>query len=108
MRGVFWPRRSNGPRDLSKSDARASGAGAPAAKHHTIAVGEKCPGLPGAQGDGAFTALAQLQQRTRFLRARPGLGAAAKQIARLEIAAVHGVMGDELRDRPVGIAKARV
>ena len=52
--------------------------------------------------DRLLAALRQFQQRTGLIGAGPGQRARAEQVAPAQVAAVDGVVRDQLRQRPVG------
>src|SRR3989441_7854504 len=77
--------------------ARAAGA-----LDLVVAVLDESPRLAARQLERRLAALGELEQRAGRDRRRAGDGSRADQVARLQVAAVRAVVGDELRRRPVG------
>src|SRR4029077_30350 len=78
---------------------------APAAKNDGIAVLQEGAGFVTANLNRPAAARTELQQRSRLSGRRPRLSAGSEQIARAQIAAVDGVVRDELPDRPIRMPK---
>src|SRR5688572_33388454 len=93
------------PAALAETDARQSVALAVRGHDHLVAVFEELARLTVRELHGLGAAPRQLEQAAaRFLR-RAGDRAAGEEVARTEVAAVRGVMGDELGDGPVHVAE---
>src|SRR5215470_16283758 len=83
---------------FTEADAAESCALALRAQDHGVPVVEERPALAVRQLQWFLSVLRELQQRTALLRRWTGDRPRAKQITRLQVAAVHGVMRNELRD----------
>src|SRR3984957_1142998 len=92
--------------DLAEADAYRAGPLAPAAKYDGIAVLEKGAGFAAADLHRLAAARAQLEQRPGLRRRGSRLGSGSEQIAGAQIAAVDGVVRNELRGRPERMSKA--
>src|SRR5580692_10465073 len=102
-----WPalgstaRRRDHAAALAEADAGAARAIAVGAEDDLVAVLQEAARLAVRQGDRIAAARGELEQAAAALVLRPRAGAAAHEVADLEVAAVAGVMRDHLRDRPV-------
>src|SRR5262245_35937897 len=86
---------------FSEPDALESIALAPAAEDDFVAVLEEPALLAVRQLQRLGSPPRQLEQAPPLVFLRPGNRAAAEQVAGAQVAAIAGVMGDELRRRPV-------
>src|SRR5512134_404364 len=91
---------------LAEADPREARAFAPAAEDHRVAVLEEGARLAVRERDRLLAAVRELQERAGFLGRRAGLRARADEVARPQVAAVHRVVRDQLRDRPVRVSQA--
>src|SRR6185437_3009209 len=90
---------------LAEADARRGRARAPATQRDVVAVLQKAARLAAGESEGLPTALRQLQQRAGLLGPRAGLRAGPQQVPTAQVAAIDGVMGDQLRDAPIAVAE---
>src|SRR5580698_1500843 len=96
------------PVNLAESDCCGALALAPATKNHRVAIFKEGTLLVCAHTERLRAALAQFDQGSRFGGRRARLRAAAKQVSGAQIAAIDGVVGDQLPDGPVRMAEARL
>src|SRR5439155_239359 len=89
-------------RRLAEADRRMALARAAGALDHLVAVLDESPRFAARQLERRLAALGELEQRADRVPRRAGDGSRADQVARLQVAAVRAVVGDELRRRPVG------
>src|SRR6185503_2798543 len=98
---VSTARRHDHAAAFAEADAGAPRALAMGAEDHLVAVLQKAARLAVRQRDRLAPARGELEQTAAALVLRARAGAAAHQVADLEVAAVAGVMRDHLGDRPV-------
>jgi hypothetical protein len=96
-------RRQHRPRTVAEPDPPRAFGLAVAAQDHAVAVLQEGARLAIGQRERHLAALAQLQQRAALVGPRAALRAAAHQVARLQVASVAGVVGQQLRGRPVSV-----
>src|SRR5690349_18525777 len=86
---------------FAESDAHRILALAPGAQRHLVAVLQEAASFAVRQLDGLLPALADLEQRAEAAAIIRGERSSADQVARLQVAAVAAVMGDDLRCAPI-------
>ena len=79
-----------------------------AAQDHGVAVLEEAARLAVRQRDRLLAGAGQFEQAAALAGRGAGQRAGAEQVAGAQVAAVHGVVRHELRERPVGVAEARL
>jgi len=93
---------------FAEADTGVAGGFAGAAEEDLVAVGEVGSDFSGGQGDGLGPVAGQFEEAAGGGLGWAGDGSCGEQVADLEIAAVAGVMGDELSRSPVEITQGRL
>src|SRR5215217_1472237 len=89
------------PDTFAEADPYCALAFAPGAQRDLVAVLQEAPRLAARKIERLLSAAADFQQRTETLFAVRREGAGADQVARLEVAAVRGVVRHDLCGAPV-------
>ncbi len=90
---------------LAEADAGMAGGFAGAAEDDLVAVGEEGAGFAGGEEDGLGSVAGEFEETAGGGFGGAGDGAGGEQVADLQIAAVAGVVGDELGGGPVEILR---
>src|SRR5262245_58274894 len=93
------------PAALAEANGRKPLTPAVRAHDHRVAVLEEAAALAGCERDRPTASGRDLEQAAERAVVGAGDRAGAENVARPQVAAATGVMGDELRDRPVEIAR---
>src|SRR3712207_4287392 len=99
-------RRAHGAPAVTEADGSEAVAAGVGAQQHLVPVLEVSALLAGGEPNRLLAASGGLEQATEAFLAWGRDGARSEQVARLQIAAVAGVVRHHLRHRPVHVARA--
>src|SRR4051812_41224741 len=99
--------RPDGAPGLAEADGCSAFACAARTLDHFVAVLEESTRFTARQLERLLARLGQLHYRAVGIGRRAGNRARAEQVARLDVAAVGGLVREHLRYGPVGVAEAR-
>ena len=88
---------------LAQADAGVAGGFAGAAEDDLVAVGEEGAGFAGGKKDGLGSVAGEFEEAAGGGFGGAGDGSGGEDVADLEVAAVAGVVGDELGGGPVEV-----
>ncbi len=87
----------------AEADRREALADPARRQDHLVAVLQEAPLLAGREADRHLAAFGGLEQAAIGIRVRARQGAGAEKVARAQVAAAAGMVGDHLRHRPVHV-----
>ena len=99
--------RKNSSATFAKADAGVAFALAPAAEDDFVAVFEEFALFAVGELEGFGAAFSSLEQAAGRVRRGAGDGSGGEQVAGAEVAAVAGVVGEQLGEGPIQIAQIR-